>query len=204
MRTSFLGLPIARRPNISVSVLNQSIHHSKGLRTRSGDTPEVPIFEDIQSVIDSYPQVPRMVFQHRVTCTPGRPLPLVIDETLPLTMWSSDSALATQIEPSLLARTPPAKSDHAFHLGECCDRRIAETVYSTCSCSPNDPFAVLKKSPYGVAGKTFRMSIMVHSVSMDTKEPVLLGANPKVAVAVEHHGGNGESASIEGGASRTA
>ena len=43
------------------------------------------------------------------------------------------------------------------------------------------------------------MSIMLHSVSMDTKEPVLLGANPKVTVAVEHHGGNGEFASVEGG-----
>ena len=43
------------------------------------------------------------------------------------------------------------------------------------------------------------MSVMLHSITPDTKDTFCIGANPKIAISIKHDAGNGKLASIEDG-----
>src|SRR5271166_4809610 len=70
-------------------------------------------------------------------------------------------------------------------------------VYSIVGGSPDNAFPVFKESADIIARQAFGPFIMIHSVSMHTKDPVVCGANPKVAVAVETEGEDRDLASIK-------
>ena len=70
-------------------------------------------------------------------------------------------------------------------------------VYSIVGGSPDNAFPVFKESADIIARQSFRPCVMVDSISMDTKDPVVVCANPKVAVAVETEGEHRDLASIK-------
>src|SRR5271165_119658 len=79
------------------------------------------------------------------------------------------------------------------------DPGIVKLVYSTVGRSPENPSAVFKENTHEIAGQAFRLSIMVHNVSMHTKDAFAVSTNPKTAVAIEAQGEDRIFASIEGG-----
>ncbi len=73
-------------------------------------------------------------------------------------------------------------------LRESDDMRIAKAVDSIRVAAQTIPSLSSKRARHVIAGQAFRPSIVLHNISMDTKEPLALGADPKIAVMVEHQG----------------
>ena len=59
----FLGFASTLCPDIPLDVLDHPNHHTKWLMIRFGEASELPILEQIQTVVHSHPHVAGSVFQ---------------------------------------------------------------------------------------------------------------------------------------------
>ena len=193
-----LSRPAACRPDISVDILGQSNHHAERLVVWVRQTTESPIFEEIESVVYSHPQVAGAVFQHggdlvpRKTIAPAdrrdRPVPDAIERSV---ICHPDRAVPAGQNARGQVLPQPLCS------GEGDDTRISKAVDAARGSGPDDAFAVFEQRPHGIAGEAVRLTVALDGGSMDANDTACIGADPQTAVTIHHQAGDTDFASVK-------
>ena len=68
-----------------------------------------------------------------------------------------------------------------------------EPIYSAVVAAQIIPSRSSKRCAHAIARQAVCPSIVVHSISMDSKDPLVTSADPEISVAIKMHGVDAES-----------
>ena len=133
-------------PNIPIYVLSYSNHHSQAAGDSVREPTEVPILEQIQSVIHPHPHIAGVVFQQgcdlmarkTIPCANGRDCP-VLDVIKRSSVCNPDRAISAGQNACCCICPKPSRAEKVVIRGS------RKAVDSICGHSPYDPFPVFKR-----------------------------------------------------------